>query len=91
MASANVWDPENPGKGGKIPPSFERTFQPTKPMAEQNNTAAETLEGHQGEDRRQGIKDRRIADKDRRNQERLADEIAPRRHPDIKGRRSADR
>jgi len=44
----------------------------------------------QGEDRRQGTKERRKKDKDRRDLERLANEIAPRRHPDIKGRRSGD-
>ncbi|MFV2089650.1 MAG: hypothetical protein ACC642_03250 [Pseudomonadales bacterium] len=44
----------------------------------------------QGEDRRQGAKERRKSDKDRRDLERLANEIAPRRHPDIKGRRSDD-
>jgi hypothetical protein len=61
-------------------------------MPDPNNTAAQTLEeDQQGEDRRQGIKDRRIAEKDRRNPERLADDIAPRRHPDIKGRRSTDK
>jgi hypothetical protein len=60
-------------------------------MPELKNTAEETFEeSTQGENRRQGAKDRRITDKDRRNPERVADEIAPRRHPDIKGRRSTD-
>ena len=60
-------------------------------MPETNNAAKETFDQvHQGEERRQGAKDRRINDKDRRNPERVADEIAPRRHPDIKGRRASD-
>ena len=60
-------------------------------MPELNNTAEEPFEdGRQGEDRRQGAKDRRITDKDRRDPERVADEIAPRRHPDIKDRRTRD-
>ena len=60
-------------------------------MPEPNNAAEETFDPvHEEEERRQGAKDRRIADKDRRNPERVADEIAPRRHPDIKGRRTSD-
>jgi hypothetical protein len=45
----------------------------------------------EAEDRRQGVKDRRTGDKDRRDPERTADEIAPRRHPDVKGRRDSDK
>jgi hypothetical protein len=60
-------------------------------MSQVNPTAAESLDEHyEGEDRRNGSKDRRKAKVDRRNPERLAEEIAPRRHPDIKGRRSTD-
>jgi hypothetical protein len=60
-------------------------------MSEVNPTAAESLDPHyEGEERRNGPKDRRTARTDRRNPERLAEEIAPRRHPDIKGRRSTD-
>lgn len=71
--------------------SFNALFDPTKPMPDLTNTAVEPLEeGYPGEERRQGMKDRRIADRDRRNPERLADDIAPRRHPDIRGRRSID-
>lgn len=43
------------------------------------------------EERRSGHRDRRKAGTDRRNAERLAEDIAPRRHPDVKGRRSYDR
>lgn len=53
-------------------------------------TAPEPIGSHKGEERRDGPKDRRQADKDRRDPERVADEIAPRRHPDIKGRRDYD-
>ena len=50
----------------------------------------DSAEAYQGEERRDGAKDRRQLDKDRRDPERVADEIAPRRHPDIKGRRDYD-
>ena len=53
-------------------------------------TASEASENYQGEERRDGPKDRRQTDKDRRDPERVADEIAPRRHPDINGRRDYD-
>ena len=60
-------------------------------MPKQDNSAQQALdESHQGEDRRQEPKDRRKSDKDRRDLDRLADEIAPRRHPDTKGRRKND-
>ena len=39
------------------------------------------------EERRKGPKDRRTTKSERRNPERIADEIAPRRHPDVKDRR----
>lgn len=45
----------------------------------------------QQEERRTGARDRRTAKVDRRNSERLAEDIAPRRHPDVKDRRSSDR
>lgn len=61
----------------------------TDPMPE--DTAPTHTADHQGEERREGPKDRRNANKDRRDPERLAEEIAPRRHPDIKGRRDYDR
>jgi hypothetical protein len=38
-------------------------------------------------ERRQGPADRRIALEDRRNSERVAQDIAPRRDPDVKDRR----
>jgi len=38
-------------------------------------------------ERRQGPADRRIALEDRRNSERLTQDIAPRRDPDVKDRR----
>jgi len=50
----------------------------------------EPKKSDEGEDRRQGAKDRRKADKERRDAERVADEIAPRRHPEVKGRRDVD-
>jgi protein required for attachment to host cells len=60
-------------------------------MPKLDNSAQQALdESHQGEERRQEAKDRRKADKDRRDLDRLADEIAPRRHPDIRGRREKD-
>jgi hypothetical protein len=40
-----------------------------------------------GENRRKGSKDRREANQDRRNAERVADDVGPRRHPDIPERR----
>ena len=65
-------------------------------MPDLDNTAEETfpekIEGEDSnEDRRAGATDRRTGDKDRRDPERVAEEIAPRRHPDIKGRRSTDK
>ncbi len=68
----------------------------TCPMPE--NPAPEASEDYQvsyggsyaGKERRDGPKDRRQTDKDRRDLERVADEIAPRRHPEIKGRRGYD-
>ena len=60
-------------------------------MPETSNAAKTEFEHDQAEEeRRQGAKDRRIAGKDRRNPERVAEEIAPRRHPEIRGRRSSD-
>ncbi|MFP6815108.1 MAG: hypothetical protein VB949_05500 [Pseudomonadales bacterium] len=37
--------------------------------------------------RRKGAKDRRESAQDRRNAERVADDVGPRRHPDIPDRR----
>ena len=60
-------------------------------MPDMQNTAKKTPEeDFDGDERRSGARDRRIKDKERRDLERVADEIAPRRHPDIKGRRTAD-
>jgi hypothetical protein len=53
-------------------------------------TATDPAAAQPGEDRRDGPKDRRTNRKDRRDPERLAEDIAPRRHPDIKGRRDYD-
>ena len=65
----------------------------TCPMPEKTTPeAAENPQGsQQGEERRDGPSDRRKQAKDRRDPERVADEIAPRRHPDIKGRRDYDK
>ncbi len=64
----------------------------TVPMPE--NTAAEASENYQEahpeKERRDGPKDRRKTSRDRRDPERVAEEIAPRRHPDVKGRRTYD-
>jgi hypothetical protein len=65
-------------------------------MSDNKKSAGQPLEamksdGLTEEDRRTGTRDRRVAKVDRRNSERLAEEIAPRRHPDVKGRRSSDR
>ena len=64
----------------------------TRPMPE--NTAPEDSESYQNaqqeNERRDGPKDRRQTGKDRRDPERVADEIAPRRHPDVNGRRDYD-
>jgi hypothetical protein len=54
-------------------------------------TVSDPAEEYQGDERRDGPKDRRSQARDRRDPERVADEIAPRRHPDIKGRRDYDR
>jgi hypothetical protein len=43
------------------------------------------------EERRSSVRDRRTAVQDRRDPERVAEDIAPRRHPEIKGRRKTDR
>ena len=61
----------------------------TSPLPQ--NSSSDPAETHQGEDRRDGPRDRRKGEKDRRDPERVADEIAPRRHPDIKGRRDYDK
>ena len=64
---------------------------PMQEMREEPDPASENADAcYQGEEKRSGVRDRRITDRDRRNPERTADEIAPRRHPDIKGRRSYD-
>ena len=57
-------------------------------MPDMQNTAKKTPQ--EGDDRRTGARDRRIEDKERRDSERVAEEIAPRRHPDLKGRRTTD-
>jgi hypothetical protein len=60
-------------------------------MPDMQNTAKKTPEeGNGGDERRSGARDRRIEDKERRDPERVADEIAPRRHPEIKDRRTSD-
>jgi hypothetical protein len=43
-----------------------------------------------GEDQRNGPKDRRTATPDRRNAERVAEDLNPRRDPERRGRRSDD-
>lgn len=58
------------------------------PMPENKTPIAS--EDYQGEERRDGPMDRRAKNKDRRDPERVAEEIAPRRHPDIKDRRNSD-
>jgi len=60
----------------------------TDPMPE--NKTPDPSDNYQGEERRDGPRDRRAKNKDRRDPERVADDIAPRRHPDIKGRRESD-
>ena len=40
------------------------------------------------EERRAGPADRRRTQPDRRNAERVSEDVAPRRHPDVKDRRS---
>ncbi|MCB1683927.1 MAG: hypothetical protein KDI31_05565 [Pseudomonadales bacterium] len=44
--------------------------------------------GHAGSERRSGPADRRSSQPDRRNPERTAEDFAPRRHPDVKDRRT---
>ena len=64
---------------------------PMQDMREEPDPVSESPDsGYQGDEKRSGVRDRRTTDRDRRNPERAADEIAPRRHPDIKGRRSYD-
>jgi hypothetical protein len=47
---------------------------------------------HPGENRRKGRKDRRLVKQDRRNAERVAEDVGPRRNPEVPDRRkSADR
>lgn len=65
-------------------------------MSDDQQSASQPLAAVKGkdvteEDRRSGARDRRTAKADRRNSERLAEDIAPRRHPDIKDRRKSDR
>ena len=59
-------------------------------MPEVDKSGQQSAADFEGEERREGAKDRRVSDKDRRDPERVAEEIAPRRHPDIKGRRDYD-
>ncbi len=61
----------------------------TVPMPD--NSSPDAATDYQGDERRDGLKERRSKDKDRRDPERVSDEIAPRRHPDIKGRRTYDK
>ena len=42
------------------------------------------------EERRTGPKDRRVAREDRRNLDRVLEELSPRRNPDMAGRREGD-
>lgn len=44
----------------------------------------------EGSERRNGHTDRRTAKEDRRNSERLADDLTPRRDPERAGRRETD-
>lgn len=59
-------------------------------MPDSDNTAQKSATDREGEERREAAKNRRKTKKDRRDPERVAEEIAPRRHPDLKGRRSSD-
>lgn len=43
---------------------------------------------YSGKDRRKGARDRRETRQDRRNPERVADDVGPRRHPDVRERRN---
>ena len=61
------------------------------PAPSPENTAPDASVEFRGDERRDGPKDRRQNDKERRDPERVADEIAPRRHPDVKGRRDYDK
>ena len=45
------------------------------------------LDMHTGPERRTGKADRRVAAQDRRNEDRLAEELLPRRNPEIPDRR----
>ena len=74
----------------KISANFEDLSALFMTCPSPDQSAPDSAEAYQGEERRDGPKDRRRLDKDRRDPERVADEIAPRRHPDIKGRRDYD-
>ncbi|MDZ7670965.1 MAG: hypothetical protein U5Q16_16655 [Gammaproteobacteria bacterium] len=49
------------------------------------------MSGHTGPERRKGSGDRRRQQPDRRNPERQADELVPRRNPDQPDRRRRER
>lgn len=51
------------------------------------STPQSQLDSHQDE-RRQGPEDRRTAGEDRRNLDRVLEDFAPRRNPDMRDRRS---
>ena len=68
----------------------------SRAMSDNKKSASQPLAAVKGKDvteeeRRSGVRDRRISKADRRNSERLVEDIAPRRHPDIKDRRKSDR
>jgi hypothetical protein len=44
----------------------------------------------QASERRRGAKDRRTKAEDRRNADRVADDLVPRRDPERRGRRNSD-
>ena len=57
-----------------------------------NSTSESPVGSGTGEpqaDRRTGVRDRRVSNIDRRNEDRVADEFEPRRNPDIPDRRKS--
>ena len=56
-------------------------------LEHQADDPGDAAEGPAQEDRRKGPSDRRRAEEDRRNAERVAQDIAPRRNPDVTDRR----
>ena len=64
--------------------------------ASQSSRANSTTESPAGSgtgepqaDRRTGVRDRRVSNIDRRNEDRVVDEFEPRRNPDIPDRRKS--